>query len=425
VDRRGPDPRGPHAQPLDALGPDARSAGHHGAADDGGAAFEAARAHLAAIAAEPRPAGGPAEARARAYAAGVLEAAGYRVREAPFTYSAAVGRFGAPAAGGASLAVLLAAAVAGVRDRPAAAGGTLMLALLALAALAGWAARSGVRRLPVLRREAVNLVAEPPAPDGGEPPQVWLVAHLDSKSQPVAMALRVAGVSALVAAWVSALALAAVHGSGWVDASRAQRLWPGRGAARRGRGGAGDDGARRGALGGRARQRVGRGVGAAGRQELAESGAVHEDGTPARRAPVGVLLTSAEELALAGAHAWAAAWYAAGASRAWRSTATAWTTTGPLRLLGSGDALFGLRNAARNAVPDARVRALPPGVLVDAVALAQAGWSAVTVSKGTWRTLGRVHTRRDTLARLDGRGVPEAAGALARLARLLAAGRVD
>jgi hypothetical protein len=98
---------------------------------------------------------------------------------------------------------------------------------------------------------------------------------------------------------------------------------------------------------------------------------------------------------------------------------------GALRLFGGGDADEGLRDAVRHAVPGARLRALPPGVLVDAVALAQSGWAALTVSKGTWRTLARIHTRRDTLARLDGRGVPEAAGALARLARLLAAGRAD
>ncbi len=394
---------------------------------------DAARRHLAALAAEPRPAGGAAEARARAYAAGVLAAAGYRVREEPFTYSSAVGRYGAPVAGAASLLVLAAAALAGMRDRPAVAGATLLGALAALVAAAGWVSREGVLRLPLARRSSVNLVAEPPAASGAagagaggaEPPRVWLVAHLDSKSQPVAMSLRVAGVSALVAAWVAAFALAAAHGAGWMDAARAQRLWPALAVL-----------AAAGALpvsmalvGARSAGALDNASGTAAvlmaAAELAASGAVREDGTPAPRAPVGVLLTSAEELALAGAQAWAAGWYDAGRVPGVALNCDGVDDRGALRLFGGGDAAEGLRDAVRHAVPGARLRALPPGVLVDAVALAQSGWAALTVSKGTWRTLARIHTRRDTLARLDGRGVPEAAGALARLARLLAAGRAD
>jgi hypothetical protein len=68
---------------------------------------------------------------------------------------------------------------------------------------------------------------------------------------------------------------------------------------------------------------------------------------------------------------------------------------------------------------------MPPGVLMDAVAFDAAGWAALTVSRGTWGSLARVHTRRDTLARLTGEGVPEAAGVLARLARLMAADAGD
>ncbi len=408
---------------MTARAHDAAAAGASPAAggDDGA---ERARAHLAAIAAAPRPAGGAAEARARAYAAGVLARAGYRVREEPFTYSAAVGRYGAPAAGAASLAALAAAAVAGMRDRPAAAGAVLLGALGALAAAAGWVTRDGVLRLPLLRRASVNLVAEPPDAGDRGPPDVWLVAHLDSKSQPVAMALRVAGVTALVAAWAGALALVAAHGTGWLVAARAQRLWPLVALV-----------ALAGAVpvllcvvGARSAGALDNASGAAAvllaAEELARSGAVRDDGTAAPRAPVGVLLTSAEELALAGAQAWAAAWDAAGRVPGVALNCDGVDDDGPLTLFGGADA-EALRDAARRAAPEARVRGLPPGVLVDAVALAQAGWSALTVSKGTWRTLARVHTPRDTLARLEGRGVPEAAGALARLARLFAAGGGD
>jgi hypothetical protein len=390
----------------------------------------AARTHLAALAAEPRPAGGPAEARARAYAAGVLARAGYRVREVPFTYSAAVGCYGAPTVGAASLAVLLAASFLGMRDRPLEAGATLMIGLLTIAAAAGWAARWGVSLLPVMRRDAVNLVAEPPAPAHGdgspaEPPRVWLVAHLDSKSQPVAMALRVAGVTALAAAWVAALALAGFHGPGWLEPARAVRVWPA--IAVLALAGAGP--VMLAVVGSRSAGALDNASGVASvlmaAEDLAVSGAIYEDGTPVRRAPVGVLLTSAEELALAGARAWAAEWEDAGHEPGVALNCDGVDDHGTLQLLGDVDAADGLRDAVRNAVTDGRVRRLPPGVLADSVALAQAGWASITLSRGTWRTLARIHTADDTLARLDGRGVPEAAGALARLARLLVAGRAD
>ncbi len=46
------------------------------------------------------------------------------------------------------------------------------------------------------------------------------------------------------------------------------------------------------------------------------------------------------------------------------------------------------------------VRRMPPGLMTDSVALAGRGWSTVTVSHGSAATLGRVHSRRDSLANL-------------------------
>lgn len=421
-----PDGGSTASPPLDDATPHAgRSTPAGVAAVDG--ALGTARAHLAALAREPRPAGSAAEARARAYAAGVLTRAGYRVREESFTYSAVVGRYGALAGGAVSLAVLLGAAYAGVRDQPEVAGAALLLSLVTLAAAGGWLSHDGVRRLPLMRRASVNLVAEPSrgADGADELPRVWLVAHLDSKSQPVAMTLRVAGVTALAAAWVGALALAAVHGPGWLDGAHAQRLWPviallavfGAIPVMLSVVGARSAGALDNASG------VASVLVAA--EELAASGAVRDDGTTARTAPVGVLLTSAEELALAGAHAWATAWAAAGRVPGVALNCDGVDDRGPLTLLRGGYFPYVLQSAVRHAAPDGRIARLPPGVLVDAVALGRAGWDALTVSKGSWRTLGRIHTRRDTLARLAGDGVPEAAGALARLARLLAAAGAD
>ncbi len=383
---------------------------------------DAARRHLAALAAEPRPAGGAAEARARAYAAGVLAAAGYRVREEPFTYSSAVGRYGAPVAGAASLLVLAAAALAGMRDRPAVAGATLLGALAALVAAAGWVSREGVLRLPLARRSSVNLVAEPPAADGAaeaaEPPRVWLVAHLDSKSQPVAMSLRVAGVSALVAAWVAAFALAAAHGAGWMDAARAQRLWPALAVL-----------AAAGALPVSMAVVGARSAGALDNASGTAAVLLAAEGEGLRGLPdditLGVLLTSAEELGLAGARAWVAARGArgepAGLALNCDGVDDGGRTTVMLGARVEGRVVEAVRAAATARGAPVDVRRLVPGILVDAVALAAGGWATLTVSRGTWRTLARIHTAADRVERLDGRGVVEVAGLLrdaaVRLAR--------
>jgi hypothetical protein len=44
-------------------------------------------------------------------------------------------------------------------------------------------------------------------------------------------------------------------------------------------------------------------------------------------------------------------------------------------------------------------------VMVDAIALGDAGWQVVTVSRGTLGTVARIHTSRDSLTNLTGEGV--------------------
>ncbi len=55
---------------------------------------------------------------------------------------------------------------------------------------------------------------------------------------------------------------------------------------------------------------------------------------------------------------------------------------------------------ARTGVPTRR-RPLPPGILVDGVALTAVGMRGVTVSRGDWVTLGVVHTESDDVTRVD------------------------
>ena len=62
----------------------------------------------------------------------------------------------------------------------------------------------------------------------------------------------------------------------------------------------------------------------------------------------------------------------------------------------------------RSGVP-IRAHRLLPGVLTDGVALADAGWDVVTLSKGGARTLARIHTVLDRPDRLTGTGMDEVA----------------
>ena len=68
-------------------------------------------------------------------------------------------------------------------------------------------------------------------------------------------------------------------------------------------------------------------------------------------------------------------------------------------------------------MPEPRPRRLLPGILTDGVALADAGWDVVTVSRGTLRTLARIHGPRDTVDLLTGIGVVETARLLEVAAR--------
>jgi len=133
-----------------------------------------------------------------------------------------------------------------------------------------------------------------------------------------------------------------------------------------------------------------------------------------RDRPLGVLLTSAEELGLAGARAWVRRGEVAAATAI---NVDGVDDQGALRLTYSGrrpgSLLKPLLDAARREGVTARSGRLWPGVLVDGVALADGGWRVVTMSKGTWRTVARVHTSRDEAARLDGAGMESAARVIA------------
>lgn len=354
--------------------------------------MDTARAHLERIATRPRAAGSDEERAARAYCAERLRALGFTVREEPFEYSAAPGRAGTPLAGLAAIVMVVAAAVAGARGEAAVALGILCAGALVVAVAAALLARHGVTDLPVMRAKGVNLVAERGAP------RVWLVAHLDSKSQPIPIAVRALGVMGSIVVWVAAACTALVQ---WRGADVGAAWWPGlaglallagapvaASVVRNRSPGALDDasGVVTVLL---AAERVG-----AGR-------------------PLGVLLTSAEELGLAGSRAWARRTTPATAINVdgvddSGGVRLIWSRRRPARLLSALS-----RAAAAEGVTASSSR-LVPGVLLDGVALADAGWDVATVSRGSWRTVARIHTAHDDLRFLSGAGASLAASVVAR-----------
>jgi hypothetical protein len=346
--------------------------------------------HLARLAASPRPTGGPAIADARAYCAIELHRLGFIVREEPFEYSAFAGRFGAPSFGlllpaAATLAVVV--ANRGAADVP-----WFAIVIIALAIAAAIGLARGVSNAPVMRRAGVNIEAT----RGPSPAKLWLVAHLDSKSQPVPMLVRVAGVVVL------AVGLGGVALSLLVRPSAAVAAlvvaW----------------------VGGLPLMLSVVGTRSAGALDNASGVAAVLDAAAALSPalPIGVLISDAEELSLAGARAWARS-RTAGVALNCDSVddggplTAMFTRRRPSRLLSA------LAEASAASKETLRIRRLLPGILTDSVALADAGWETLTLSRGTLRTLLRIHTSRDNLQSMRGVGIAGAARVLARTASRL------
>jgi len=346
--------------------------------------------HLARLAASPRPTGGDAIAESRTYCAIELRRLGFVVREEPFEYSAFAGRFGAP-----SFGVLLPAAATlavVVVNRGAADVPWLAIAVVAIAiATATWLTRA-VLDAPVMRRAGVNIEAT----RGPSPTKLWLVAHLDSKSQPVPMLVRVAGVVVLAVGLAGVALLLLVRPSAAVAALVV--AW----------------------VGGLPLMLSVVGQRSAGALDNASGVAAVLDaaGTLSPALPLGVLITDAEELSLAGARAWARS-RRAGVALNCDSVddggplTAMFTRRPPSRLLSA------LAEASAASKETLRVRRLVPGILTDSVALADAGWETLTLSRGTLRTLLRIHTSRDDLRSMRGVGIAGAARVLARTASRL------
>lgn len=361
---------------------------------------DAASTHLARLGASARPAGSARAANARAYCADVLRRAGFEIREQAFEYSAFPGALGAPLAG--VLIPLLATIAWGTATRVDYMvvwwSGVVIVVVIA-ALIARRLGGDGVLDLGLMRRAGVNLEAV----RGQAEPVVWLVAHLDSKWQPVPMLGRVAGVVFVVAGIIAMLVEAALGAHGpwplvivWLGGVPLIASFVGM-------------------------RNHGTLDNASGVAAVLEAAELLPRGDIAA---IGVLITDAEELALAGARAWARAHANVGAGFGLNCDSvddagllTVMRHRGP-----QNDLPERFVRAARDLGNPLRVIRLLPGVLTDSVALAAAGWRTVTLSRGTLRTLQRIHTSRDTLDTMRGTGVDDAARVLARVAEDLLRG---
>ena len=314
----------------------------------------------------------------------MLRGIGCEVAEHPFEYSTFPGRWGTPLFGAAAVVLMIVAAQEGRAGHGARALAALLIGAAILSACGGWLGRSGVLDLPFARARSTNLVATRGAPT------LWLVAHLDSKSQPIPIGVRAIAIISCIAflgvamgvsiaqlfvstpslAW-STLVVAELLAALPVMASVVSARSPG----------ALDDAS-----------------GVASVLRTVEM-------LP-RETAIGVLLTSAEELGLAGARAWARE-----APPSSGINIDGVDDAGAVRLIYSGRAPRALQARLGASWPAAN--RLVPGVLMDGVALSDAGWEIVNISKGSWRTVSRIHTPSDDLAHLDGSGVEELAQLLA------------
>jgi acetylornithine deacetylase/succinyl-diaminopimelate desuccinylase-like protein len=357
-----------------------------------------AKSLLDELSEKPRFAGSSEEAEARAHCRQELERAGFSCRDLPFEYSQWPGRWGPPIAAALYAATIVLVARTSIHQGPLAGlivGAVLLTALLFASSDAK---RRWITGFPLQRAKSVNLEAM-----RGNP-RVWLVAHIDSKSQTVPMLIRIASTIALaiVTAVALLLLLVSLAGLAGVEATWSVLVIAAVAAAvpsmlcfvRNDSRGALDNAS---------------GVAAV---ILASQSA-----PPSQE--FGVLITSGEELGLAGARAWAAS----AAPDVLVINCDTLDDRGAWRCMYTGprpDSIIGAAETIRGRMGlKLTTGRLIPGILADSMAFADLGITAVTLSRGTISTLARLHTRRDNSTALAGLGVAEGALVLSALAKEL------
>jgi Peptidase family M28 len=321
-----------------------------------------------------------------------LERSGHIVEDRPFAFSDWPGRWGVTTLGlllGSDLLLAWALVEAG---HFAVATGVLLLPILATLLYANHASRV-ILDCPWCRRRGNNLLACRP----GTTPRILVVAHRDSKSQGVPLAVRVGGAVALILAW-SSLFLQAMSGRATtIAAVQVLTLVAVL---------AGSVALAACVVGNESPGALDNASGLLALLEIASKATDLND--------VAFLVTDAEEYALAGSRAVA--------DRLGRvevvvnldgldehGPLVVIEGTKPWRPAAPGRFTAALGVAARTKGLPLERRGLPPGLLVDHVAFAEVGIPAITIMRGQLRSMARVHTRADNLTRLRGEGAIEVA----------------
>ncbi len=352
---------------------------------------------LRELSSSPRFAGSAEESRARERCAEILRKEGFSTHEEEFDYSA----FPARCAPSIVAVVLVAMCIAVARIADAGAGlaapAAGLVVLLAVAGVGRYLSRGAVLGFPLMRRSSKNLVGlrEP-----GAAPGIWLVAHLDSKSQTIAILVRIASVTAFAVLFglaLLALFFASILGRpslvevGVVTATLAAlSLLP----------------------------LLVLFVGNKSNGALDNASGVAAILLAVRRLrgrDIGVVITSAEELALAGARAFVTA----GRAPAVAINCDTIDDSGRFLLMKGGPVSRRVEEAVKRGWGRSEIREAPgdppqlrgmlPGVMADNIAFSDSGWDSFTISRGNLGTLARVHTSRDNAGSVDGRGVDQAA----------------
>ena len=333
---------------------------------------------------------------------------GYDGRDLPFSFSTLPGRYGLPVAG----AILMATAIAAGGLLPTGHPVPALVALVVGLALAGLPLillDAAIHGLPWGRVETANMLFIRGTPR-------WIVmAHRDTKSQLAPTAVRTVALVAAVLGWLALVTLAGLSAVGLPSPGSPEGV---AGVADVVRGGAGS-----GWVGAAAAVLAGSGLvlllSPAGNRSpgaLDNASGLAALLALAERTPpeVAFLVTDGEELGLAGARAVA--------DRLPEGDGIinldGLDDAGPIRIAESRDAgtdgpatllATALLETARSMGMPAVRRPLPPFVMVDHEPLARAGLPALTVLKGSWRSLLRVHRPGDTPDRITGGGAAEVA----------------
>lgn len=288
--------------------------------------------------------------------------------------------------------------------------GAAIVSLLAIAIATGLLGRyllRGTLRFQSMRRSSASLIAQR---NRGAEPKVWLVAHTDSKSQTIPMLVRVASIAAagilfclqlgtLIVLWIestgttnypsSVHALASMAGYLTAVAILPVALC---------------------FITNKSQGALDNATGVAAVLVAADM--------IGRERNVGIVLTSGEELGLAGARAFVAG----RTSKAVAINCDTIDNAGRFIAMRhkSSDSSIAVMGVVASALgQQVTVRSMIRGILTDGVAFGESGWDSWTLSRGNIGTLALVHTAKDRPERIVGTGIATAARILAATAEEL------